>query len=198
VQYFKQEIVANLLLRLAVKKKLENPLTFGEEMGNCLAFCFFASRFWDGSVISWTICKQYAPCSRQITTPTPHHAIFLRAGCSSRRPTNSVKALKAILPDYFLFFVTVVAVELVVHRECLREVGSSAELVPCARNVTRWWHHIYNLGNTSAVHQRVHAMCTSVSRTHLLTYLIRHRHRCSLLTVDIVQMKHGSECDIQI
>ena len=26
--------------------------------------------------ISWTICKQSAPCSRQITTPTPHHSIF--------------------------------------------------------------------------------------------------------------------------
>ena len=30
----------------------------------------------DGSGISWTICKQSAPCSRQITTPTPHHSIF--------------------------------------------------------------------------------------------------------------------------
>jgi len=31
--------------------------------------------FWDGSGISWTICKQSAPRSRQITTPTPHHFI---------------------------------------------------------------------------------------------------------------------------
>jgi len=29
-----------------------------------------------GSGISWTICKQSAPCSRLITTPTPHHSIF--------------------------------------------------------------------------------------------------------------------------
>jgi len=28
------------------------------------------------SGISWTICKQSAPCSRQITTPEPHHSIF--------------------------------------------------------------------------------------------------------------------------
>jgi len=28
------------------------------------------------SGISWTICKQSAPCCRQITTPTPHHSIF--------------------------------------------------------------------------------------------------------------------------
>jgi len=33
------------------------------------------------SDISWTICKQAAPCSRQITTPTPHHS-FLQARCS--------------------------------------------------------------------------------------------------------------------
>jgi len=32
--------------------------------------------FWDGSGISWTIWKQSAPRSRQITTPTPHHSIF--------------------------------------------------------------------------------------------------------------------------
>jgi len=28
--------------------------------------------------ISWTICKQSAPLSRQITSPTPHHSIFYR------------------------------------------------------------------------------------------------------------------------
>ena len=32
--------------------------------------------FWDGSGISWTICKQSAPRSRQITTPTSHQSIF--------------------------------------------------------------------------------------------------------------------------
>jgi len=32
--------------------------------------------FCDGSGISWTICKQSAPPSRQTTTPTPHHSIF--------------------------------------------------------------------------------------------------------------------------
>jgi len=48
---------------------------------------------WNGSGISWTICKQSAPCCRQMTTPTPHHS-FLQAGCSSWRPANSVKTLK--------------------------------------------------------------------------------------------------------
>jgi len=45
--------------------------------------------FGDGSGIGWTTCKQSAPRSRQITTPTP------QAGCSSWCPTNSVKTLKA-------------------------------------------------------------------------------------------------------
>jgi len=49
-----------------------------------------------GSGISWTICKSFALCSRQITTPAPHHSIFLYAGCSSCHPTNSVKTLKVI------------------------------------------------------------------------------------------------------
>jgi len=32
--------------------------------------------FWDGCGISWTVCKQSAPRSRQVTTPTPHHSVF--------------------------------------------------------------------------------------------------------------------------
>ena len=47
-----------------------------------------------GSGISWTVCKS-APRSRQTTTPAPHHSVFLRVGCPSCHPTNSVKALKA-------------------------------------------------------------------------------------------------------
>ena len=46
------------------------------------------------SGISWAICKS-APRSRQITTPTPHHSVFLQARCPSCHPTNSIKALKA-------------------------------------------------------------------------------------------------------
>jgi len=34
-------------------------------------------RFWADNGISWTICKQSATWSRQITTPTPHHSIFI-------------------------------------------------------------------------------------------------------------------------
>ena len=53
-----------------------------------------------GSGISWAICKS-APRCRQITTPAPHHSVFLQAGCPSCRPTNSVKALKGYnTPQY--------------------------------------------------------------------------------------------------
>jgi len=56
--------------------------------------------FGDGSGISWTICKQSAPRSRQITT-----LIVLQAVCSSWCPTNSVKALKAISKvNCYLFY----------------------------------------------------------------------------------------------
>ena len=48
-----------------------------------------------GSGISWAIWKS-ASRSRQITMPVPHHSSFLQAGCPSCRPTNSVKALKAL------------------------------------------------------------------------------------------------------
>jgi len=50
--------------------------------------------FWTDSGISWTICKQYAPRSRQITTPTPHQSIFT-GQVLFLCPTNSDKALKA-------------------------------------------------------------------------------------------------------
>jgi len=49
-----------------------------------------------GSGIRWAICES-APCSRQTTTSAPHHFVFLQSGCPSCRPTNSVKALKALI-----------------------------------------------------------------------------------------------------
>ena len=47
------------------------------------------------SGISWAICKA-APHSRQITTPAPHYSVFYRPDALTWRPTNSVKALKAV------------------------------------------------------------------------------------------------------
>jgi len=56
------------------------------------------------SGISWAICKS-APHSRQTTMPAPT-AQILQAGCPSCRPTNSIKALKAILRRYTNMFIT--------------------------------------------------------------------------------------------
>ena len=45
--------------------------------------------FWS-SGIHWTTFKQSAPCSRQITTPTTHHSIFLQANAlPDAQPTVS-------------------------------------------------------------------------------------------------------------
>jgi len=37
---------------------------------------YWHNRLWGGSGISWTICKSFAPRSRQLTTPVPHHSVF--------------------------------------------------------------------------------------------------------------------------
>ena len=68
--------------------------TFPAEMFQIL----IKQRMMGGSGISWTICKSFAPRSRQITTPALHHSIFFGSDqrCTSCSPTNSVKALKAI------------------------------------------------------------------------------------------------------
>jgi len=42
-----------------------------------------------GSSISWAICKS-APCSRQTTTPAPHHSVFYRSDAlPAAKPTSS-------------------------------------------------------------------------------------------------------------
>ena len=47
--------------------------------------------FWDGSGISWTICTSLQTDNHTNTSSLN----YLQAGCSSRRRTNSVKALNA-------------------------------------------------------------------------------------------------------
>ena len=49
---------------------------------------------WDGSSISWTVCKRSASRCRQIATPTPVHSIFT-GRMLFLTSTNSVKALNA-------------------------------------------------------------------------------------------------------
>jgi len=54
--------------------------------------------FGAGSGITWTICKQSAFHSRQITTPTPHQSIF--TGRMLSLTPNRVKTLKAQILNY--------------------------------------------------------------------------------------------------
>ena len=37
---------------------------------------YWSKRWCGGSGISWTICKSFSTCCRQITTPVPHHSVF--------------------------------------------------------------------------------------------------------------------------
>jgi len=66
------------------------------------------------SGISWTICKQSAPHSRQITTPTPRHSIFYRLDAlPGAQPTLSkhwkhkYHKYKLEIVRYLTFFVPV-------------------------------------------------------------------------------------------
>jgi len=46
------------------------PLLQGKLGKPVLGFLKKQERWWDGSYISWTICKSFAPCSRQIIVPS--------------------------------------------------------------------------------------------------------------------------------
>jgi len=46
-------------------------------------------RWWGGNGISWFICKSCAPCSRQITVPTPHHCFYGPDALLATQPTAS-------------------------------------------------------------------------------------------------------------
>ena len=51
---------------------------------------YWSTRRWGGSGISWTICKSFAFCSRQITMPVHHHSVFYRPDAlPAAQPTAS-------------------------------------------------------------------------------------------------------------
>jgi len=51
---------------------------------------YWSKRLWGDSSFSWTICKSFAPHSRQITTSVPHHSDFYRPdSLSDNQPTVS-------------------------------------------------------------------------------------------------------------
>jgi len=47
--------------------------------------------------------KSFAPCSRQITMPAPHHSIFYRLDALLLHSTNSAKALAYYISTYTLY-----------------------------------------------------------------------------------------------
>jgi len=63
----------------------------------------WSKRWWDGSGISWTICKSFAPCYRQTTMPAPHHSISDRPDANQQcqdTEGNNLNALQWVL-KYF-------------------------------------------------------------------------------------------------
>jgi len=56
--------------------------------------------FWDGSGISWTMCKQSAPRSRQITAPTAHHSIFTGRMLSPNQQCQSTEGTDINTPHH--------------------------------------------------------------------------------------------------
>ena len=51
-----------------------------------------------GSSISWAICKS-APCSRQITTPAPHHSVFYRPDALPAAQPTASKHHKVVISE---------------------------------------------------------------------------------------------------
>jgi len=57
--------------------------------------------------ISWTTRKQSAPCSREITTPTPHHSIFtgrMLFQCNSSSSSEHIAFLFLGFSLFYLYF----------------------------------------------------------------------------------------------
>ena len=79
------QILINIILRTVTKLKCVQwffPVAINIHPFNGLfskpIWIIINKRWWVAVVISRTICISFAPRSRQITTPAPHHSIFYR------------------------------------------------------------------------------------------------------------------------
>ena len=101
-----------------------------------------------GSGISWAICK-FAPCSRQTTTPAPHHSFFT-GRMPFCRPTNSVKALKAVSSrsQCAVYWFTCLSVWFFVHILCC--VWYTENMTACC-HLPSIKIHVYNFLSTIAL-----------------------------------------------
>ena len=79
---------------------------------------YWSKRWWGGNGISWTICKSFAPYSRQITTPVPHHSIFM-GRMLFLTPNQQCQTLKASLQSNIGFLFP----HMMESRDCLYKTG---------------------------------------------------------------------------
>jgi len=81
--------------------------------------------FWDGSGISWTICKQSAPGSRQTTTLTPHHSIFTGQTLilTPNQQCQSTKGTDFMISSLYFSALTLLAGQQEGHPACKRLSG---------------------------------------------------------------------------
>jgi len=107
------------------------------------------------SSISWTICKQSAPRSRQTTTPTPHHSIFtdwmlfLTPNQQCQSTEFNVEQIAAILTANSFVTAATSRVRL--------KISTTHWLFPILYSglasswgaqwmIKKWWHHIAHNG----------------------------------------------------
>ena len=65
---------------------------------------YWSKRWWGGSGISWTICKSFAPHSRQITTPLPHHSVLMPFLPPNQRHQSNEESLLLVSALKISFF----------------------------------------------------------------------------------------------
>jgi len=140
--------------------------------------------FGHGSGISWTICKQSAPCSRQIITPTPHHSIFTgqmlfltpnhwRPFLITAFPTN-VKQL--------LFEMHICCIQFLVITQCSPTEWSIKSVTSCRIWLNAWYWQRLNLLTWALGDPRLHPptppMMLLLQSTDYLACSLFIRFRC--------------------
>ena len=100
-----------------------------------------------GSGISWAVCKS-APCSRQITTPAPHHSVFYRP-CALPATQPSTEGNNNTVPNDHKILLRCVNVFSLL--EC-NETSSRSSVVLCMCHWMPWLHIPAGLCSGPAVH----------------------------------------------
>ena len=124
--------------------------------------------------------KPFAPCSKQITTPTPHESV--NAG-SSWCPINSDKALKANCNSTKLNKMWTAKVTII--RDTVPELLTQVMFIVSGKNLFRHWFvvavgtewRIASQTRHMAASKQMSQQSTSTNLlTYLFTYLLTHTH----------------------